>query len=52
MGKPADGQTKATIFANIRDDGMSDTEASRKYGVSGKKLRQGIEDLERLTMVI
>ncbi len=48
MGKPTDSQTKATILAKIRDEGMSVTEASNKYGVTSKSayrwLREGVED--------
>lgn len=46
--KPIDPETKATILAKIRDEGMSVSEAAATYNVSGKTiynwLRSGVVD--------
>jgi len=51
MGQPIDQHTKATILAKIRDEGMSVTDASAKYGVTSKSiyrwLREGVVDGNR-----
>jgi len=50
-GKPTDPKTKAEIMNKIRHEGMSVTEASAHYSVSGKSiytwLREGVVDGNR-----
>lgn len=50
-GQPTDPKTKAEIITKIRNEGMSVTEASTAYGVSGKSiytwLRDGVVDGNR-----
>lgn len=51
MGKPIDPETKATVIAKIRHEGMSVSEASARYNVTGKSiyrwLREGVVDGNR-----
>jgi transposase len=50
-GKPADPKIKTEIMNKIRHEGMSVTEASTTYGISGKSiytwLREGVVDGNR-----
>lgn len=51
IGKRTDPQIKADILHDIRNNGMTSTEASAKYGVSSKTiynwLRSGVVDSDR-----
>ena len=50
-GKPTDPGTKSEVILQIRDHGMSVTDASAMYGVSAKSiygwLREGVVDSDR-----
>lgn len=43
-GKPTDPETKAEILRQIRDHGMSVTDASSTYGVSAKNIYRWLQE--------